>query len=486
MSLRTRIILTIASIALLLAIPGLYAVRQLDQLQSIMSGQVQRAARGNLAVGRLQVRLAEFERLQAAYAAFPGGDVRDEARAALTRAREHLVNLERFGYEEESRPAGALLDRLDSGFTRIEALVAAGQMEEATDAVEAMRPAIAGADEVLTEVSNAIDARSRAEMERARDLSDAAATSTVLALAICMTFAALLGLWTTRALIIPIARLRRAMAEVAGGKFQLPANLPYHRADELGDLSRSFRSMTNRLAELDQIKAEFMSIATHELKTPINVIGGYAELIQEGVYGEVTEAQEAPLISIREQVQALAGLVGELLDISRLEAGGLQLVMEPISTRDLFDRIERSFRGLAEQKNIRLEVELAGDAPTMIMADVDRLRDQVLGNLLSNALKFTPEGGLIRVRGWGQDGDLAIEVADTGPGIAADKVPFVFDKFFQIGEARSKGAGLGLAVAHDIVAAHGGRIEVESRVGEGTRFRMQIPARQGTEMATQS
>jgi signal transduction histidine kinase len=237
--------------------------------------------------------------------------------------------------------------------------------------------------------------------------------------------------------------------------------------------------MTHRLAELDRMKAEFMSIATHELKTPINVISGYAELMAERVYGDLSDKQGEALVAIREQTRVLTQLVNQLLDISRLEAGGLRLHVRAVSVVDLFRRVERSFEGLAQRRNIAFSVEIDPSAPATIDADAERLSDQVLGNLISNALKFTPEGGRIAVRVW-MDGDaLQIEVEDTGTGIPPDKLPYIFDKFYQVGDqARSKGAGLGLAIAHEVVEAHGGTIRAESEVGGGTRFHIALPVAQ--------
>jgi signal transduction histidine kinase len=264
---------------------------------------------------------------------------------------------------------------------------------------------------------------------------------------------------------------------VSAGEFIVPGGLPYDRRDEIGDLTRSFRSMTRQLADLDRMKADFMSVATHELKTPINVVSGYAELIQEGVYGEISEKQQVALTSIQEQSRILTQLVNQLLDISRLEAGGLKLEIGDLLLAELFDRVRRTFEVLANKQGIALNVQLDDAAPPTIPADGDRLRDQVLGNLLGNALKFTPEGGRIDVRGWTEDGHFRIEVADTGAGMAAEQLPHVFDKYFQIGEqARSKGAGLGLAIAHEVVVAHGGTISVESEEGRGTTFRIDLPA----------
>jgi signal transduction histidine kinase len=223
------------------------------------------------------------------------------------------------------------------------------------------------------------------------------------------------------------------MAAVSAGEFVVPGGLPYDRRDEIGDLTRSFRSMTRQLADLDKMKADFMSVATHELKTPINVVSGYAELIQEGVYGEISEKQRVALTSIQEQSRILTQLVNQLLDISRLEAGGLRLEIGELQLAELFERIHRTFEVLANKQGIALNVKLDDAAPLTIPADGDRLRDQVLGNLLGNALKFTPEGGRIEVRGRSDNGHFRIEVSDTGAGMAAEQLPHVFDKYFQIG-----------------------------------------------------
>jgi signal transduction histidine kinase len=265
------------------------------------------------------------------------------------------------------------------------------------------------------------------------------------------------------------------MAAVAGGEFDVPENLPYDRQDEIGDLSRSFRSMAQRLAELEKLKAEFIGIATHELKTPLNVIGGYAELIAEGVYGPVTEKHQEILGSIREQTRVLARMVNQLLDISRLEAGGFRLEMEQIDISAMFEAIQRTFEPLARKKNIHFEIAV-DSVPHLITGDGDRLRDQVIGNLLSNAFKFTPEGGHITVRAWSENGSLKVAVEDDGVGIPEDQLPYIFERWHQVGqEARTQGAGLGLNIAHDIIEAHGGSIHVESKAGHGATFCITLP-----------
>jgi signal transduction histidine kinase len=277
-------------------------------------------------------------------------------------------------------------------------------------------------------------------------------------------------------MVRPITQLRQAMARVAGGDFHVPDDLPYDRSDEIGHVSRSFRGMTARLEELDKLKAEFMSISTHELKTPINVISGYAELMHERVFGEVTPKQGEALSSIREQTKVLTQMVNQLLDMSRIEAGGMRLEILDVDLPEMFERLERTFQAMARKQGVGFEVSLAGNAPRLIPGDGDRLRDQVLGNLISNALKFTSPEGHVTVRGLREGEWMKIEVEDNGSGIPAEQLPHVFNKFYQVGEqARSKGAGLGLAIAHEVVSGHGGEISVVSTPGRGTCFTILLP-----------
>jgi signal transduction histidine kinase len=234
--------------------------------------------------------------------------------------------------------------------------------------------------------------------------------------------------------------------------------------------------MTNRLAELDRLKAEFVSIATHELRTPLNVISGYAELIAEGVYGEPTPGQREAIETIRDQTRVVSKRVSQLLDLSRLEAGGLRVEIKPVKCAELFHRIERAFAPLAQQRGITLEVVTDPSTPESVPMDLERMSDQVLGNLLSNALKFTPEGGRVSVHGRDADGWLAITVTDTGCGIPTAQLPYIFDKFYQVGDtAKKTGAGLGLTIASDVVKAHGGTITTESEIDRGTTFLVRLP-----------
>lgn len=477
MTLRTRFILVIGGVAVLLVLPALYAALQLSRLREIAADVSASHGAAYFAMGRYQAFLRDADRLARAYVAFGDPDLAARRDAALTNAGEHLQRLERAGYADVARRATAQTEQIASELGRIDALVQEGHAEDATGELETLLPLFTGADLLVQEIGTEIDRRSEADLAAAERISASALTGTLLALVACLFIAVLLGTWATHMLVNPINRLRYSMAAVAAGEFVVPPGLPYERADELGDLARSFRGMTQQLSDLDQMKADFMSIATHELKTPINVVGGYAELLGDGVYGEVSEQQRGALVSIQEQARILTQLVNQLLDISRLEAGGLRLEIVSTSVPELFERVRRTFEVLAHQQGIEFAVQLDDTAPDTIPADADRLRDQVLGNLIGNALKFTPAGGSIHVRGWGDADGLHIEVGDTGPGMPADQLPHVFDKYFQIGEqARSKGAGLGLTIAHDVVEEHGGTIGVTSQEGVGTTFHIVLPA----------
>jgi signal transduction histidine kinase len=476
MNLRWRLILTITGVALLLLLPAFYAAYHLSSLNTIAANASHTHGAAYLAMGRFQAHMTDASRLAVSHVSLVEANVAMRRDSALESARENLQRLARAGYSDVAERTATVVTRIERNMSVIDALLQTGQRDAATEALEDTRPLFTEAERMTQEIAAAIDAGSAKDLREARTISAAAYTTTLLGLASAIFIVVLLGAWVTTTMIRPIHRLRQAMAAVAGGEFVVPPKLPYERNDELGDLARSFRAMTEQLAALEKVKADFISIATHELKTPINVVGGYAELLSDGVYGPTTEQQAIALTAIQEQSRVLTQLVNQLLDISRLEAGGLRLEISDVDTADFFDRLRLTFGVLARKQEIDFEVELEPSAPPTIPADAARLRDQVLGNLLANAMKFTPEGGTISVRGFGDDGRFVMEVTDTGPGMPADQLPRVFDKYFQIGEqARSKGAGLGLTIAHDVVEEHGGTISVDSVEGSGTTFRVSLP-----------
>lgn len=488
MTLRTRLSLTIAGIALLLVLPAVYSVSQLRQLQSLAEGQ--RLSHGNayIALGRLQSSLSELKRSGVEFSIAPAvipqeselDSVLEEKSAsmvdALRAARSSIEQLDDAGYRAAADRARGAINPIGVATRRVELLMADNRRDESTTQFDVVKALIDATDPVLEAIGAEIDRNSTADIARAGRISTRAATSSLAALVLCMVLAITLGAWTTRALTVPIVRLRNAMSVVADGDFNVPTNLAFERDDEIGSASRSFRAMTLKLADLDKLKAEFLSFATHELRTPLNVVSGYAELLRDGVYGEMAPSQLEALEAIRDQTGVIAQLANQLLDIGRLEAGGLRLEMREIPLQELLQRVERSFDPLARQKDISLVIECDGSVPERVTVDPNRICDQVLGNLLSNALKFTPEHGEVRVSASRDDGDLVIEVRDTGAGIPADKLPQIFQRYYQVGdEARRTGAGLGLSIALAVARAHGGSIEAESMEDQGTVFRVRLP-----------
>ena len=308
------------------------------------------------------------------------------------------------------------------------------------------------------------------------------ARTTAAATGLAAGLAVLVALLSVGAVTAPLTRLRTAMSAVAGGSFTPPRDLPYARTDEIGDLTRSFRSMAERLAELDRLKAEFVSIASHELKTPVNVVRGYVEMLEDESYGEIDGRQREMFERIREQTDVLRERVDQLLALSRLEAQGMEVQLEPVTVSDLLEDLRRNFAGMAAQKRIVFGVTTEHTTPNAAMLDPRRVRDELLGNLLGNAFKFTPRGGNIDVRARGEAGWLVIEIRDSGEGIPAAELPYIFEKYYQAGHHAGRvGAGLGLAIAREIVEAHGGMISVESQRGVGSTFRVELPAaRQGS------
>ena len=235
--------------------------------------------------------------------------------------------------------------------------------------------------------------------------------------------------------------------------------------------------MTRQLTELDKLKAEFVSVASHELKTPINVILGYTQLLQEEIYGPLTEKQRSVSAVLEKQTKQLSVMVQQLLDVTRFEAGGSKLDLRPVDFRGFLHNLEESFQVLAVQRGVRFQVVLDDALPATVHWDADRM-NEVLGNLLSNAFKFTERGGEVDLLAVPVEQGLQIDVKDTGAGIAADQLPRIFEKFYQADNQRAAshaGSGLGLAIVRQIVEAHHGSVACDSTPGVGTTFTIILP-----------
>ncbi len=231
-----------------------------------------------------------------------------------------------------------------------------------------------------------------------------------------------------------------------------------------------------RLHELDRLKSVFVSNVSHELRTPMTSIKGYVENMLEGLGGGITEKQSHYLSRIKYNVERLTRMINDLLDLSRIEAGRVELCVGPVSVHEIVAEVVESFVPMARGKSVSLSAHFSGVLP-MIQGDRDKIH-QILGNLIQNAIKFTPAGGTIRVEPQARDdGLMQICVTDTGCGIAPRELDRVFERFYRSESApgETRGAGLGLAIAKSLVELHGGRIWVSSTPGQGSRFFFTVP-----------
>jgi signal transduction histidine kinase len=340
-------------------------------------------------------------------------------------------------------------------------------------------PALNKADSTVLVAERALRDRTSDQVaEQATTISRTAQGSAV-ALVLALLAAAAIAYWLTYSISKPIVELKSGMRAVADGDLSYRIEIPTDRAEEFAQLATSFEEMTRQLRELDKLKAEFVSVASHELKTPINVIIGYLQLLEEGVYGPLAEKQLQVHKTLGLQAHTLLRLVKQLLDVSRFEAGGGRLEPRAIRLEDLLAELGRAFHVLAVQREVELRVDHREGLPDEVYWDLDRI-NEVLGNLLSNAFKFTPRGGTVQLTVEPIPSGVQMSVRDTGAGIPADQLPRIFEKFYQADNQRSAhaaGTGLGLAIAKQIVEAHGGTISCESTPNVGTTFTLRLPTR---------
>ena len=496
MKLRERFVVTLVVIAIILAAPAAYAVTLIHDLRQDIVDITARNATRALQLVKVQAAFRDMVNSQTVFLAlanFPDAPEYASAKRQIAqnaaRVEEGFADLSQQSYGGEVQTARQAWDSLKTVLTQEQVLIESGNVEVADTLRRSVRDAsVQRLEQALNDLGTAIDEVGERQIAVATATADRASSITLLALGIALAAALLLGGWLTQSLVSPLQRLRRGMAVVAAGDFSPKlAEIP-ERPDEIGDLGHSFHRMTEQLAELDRLKAEFVSVASHELKTPLSVIKGYLSLLLDGIYGNVSEEQRKILASVGDQTDRLARLIQQLLDVSRFEAGGGRLEIKEVELKPFLQELASAFEPLAVQNEIEFGVHIEPDLPAAIQCDADRL-NEVLGNLLSNAFKFTPRNGRIRMLAGTADGGIGIAVSDTGVGVPPDKLPRIFEKFFQVdndAQPRSVGSGLGLAISREIVEAHGGTISAESRVGKGTTIRVFLPREPPVHEASES
>lgn len=478
MTLRARLSWGLFAITLVLIVPLLLSLRSLEHLYGTSRLLRDREFAASLLLGSFHERTDDARRAEDALLF-----IHDQKSAARMEGQiDGLVSLtdslDRYHLDLSATQIRASLDALRSAAREEYQQAAAGRGAVAEQISQRRtRPAIASVDSALGASETTLRQRTRQLIADATNETFNAERFVAGALPVALVLALAIGIWLMRSISRPVYALERGMHAIAGGDLSHELGLAPNDETEFGRLAASYRTMAVQLTELERLRAEFVGVASHELKTPINVIIGYLELLQEGIFGELTPKQKEILHTIGKQANGLTRLVKRLLDISRFEASGGKIEVRPVNLQTMLATLESSFSVLAMQRDIAFSVDHGDGLPSTVHWDEDRI-NEVLGNLVSNAFKFTPRGGRVALSVDSLDANVVITVADTGAGISPDQLPHIFDKFFQgdnQAQASSKGTGLGLAIAKEIVDAHAGRTTVESKVGEGTTFVVTLP-----------
>jgi signal transduction histidine kinase len=284
-----------------------------------------------------------------------------------------------------------------------------------------------------------------------------------------ITIALLIGILLARTISRPIRELTDATQVVASG--ELGHRVPVRTRDEIGELAASFNQMSADLAHSNQIRRQMTADIAHDLRTPLSVLLGYTEAFLDGKLEGTPETYKV----MHAEAQHLNYLIEDLRTLSLADSGELTLSRKLVDPGVLLERTASAHRTAAKAKGITLQTSIAGDLPE-IELDADRMA-QVLGNLINNALQFTPEGGEIKLSAASEANDIVLCVQDNGPGIPTEDLPFIFERFYKGDKSRSDAgaSGLGLGIARSLVEAHGATIAVESAPGEGTTFIIRLP-----------
>jgi signal transduction histidine kinase len=333
-----------------------------------------------------------------------------------------------------------------------------------------------------TELANAMTARTNAVIAQNASTYENSRNLFIGVAAGAIALALLLGFVLSWSLIGPIQRIDSRLAAIASGDFSGHVNVT--NRDELGALAANVNQMNDELRRLyreletaSQHKSDFLANMSHELRTPLNAIIGFSQVLREEMVGDVNEKQLEYLDDILSSGNHLLSLINDVLDLSKVEAGQVELELAPFSLQEALERGVAMVRERATKDGV--QVTLAANPDVDVVAGDERRVRQVIFNLLSNAVKFTPAGGSVDVWATQVNGEVTVSVADTGRGIAAEDLRRVFEEFQQTeaGIEQGEGTGLGLALSKRLVELHGGRIWVDSQLGRGSTFIFTLPTR---------
>ena len=293
-------------------------------------------------------------------------------------------------------------------------------------------------------------------------------TQLAFAFLVSLAVVGALAWYLSRRITGPVLALSQAADRIAQGRYDV--EVPHVPAgDEIGHLADRFGEMAARLAEAEELERNFLMSVSHELRTPLTAIRGHVAALREGVVTD-PELAEASLTVVAEEAERLGRLVGDVLDLAKLDAHRFTVLTEEVDMGRLCDRAYSTFAEEARRRGI--DYTSHSEAEPVIVSDGDRVL-QIISNLLANAFRWTPDGGRIDLALASANGSVTVDVADTGPGIRADERERIFRPFWS---HDGRGTGLGLPIARELAVALGGRIELETEVGAGSRFRLVLPA----------
>ncbi|WP_031514536.1 sensor histidine kinase [Desulfofalx alkaliphila] len=292
--------------------------------------------------------------------------------------------------------------------------------------------------------------------------------------------ATVLSLVLSRSLVKPLLEINKATKDMVEGNYN--SRVEVTSSDEIGMLAQSFNELSARLAEkvktleqIDNNRRDFVASISHELRTPLTIIQGYTEALRDGMAKDESQRQQY-LTYVHEELMRMRRLVDELLDMRRLETGQLKTNFSTVNIAQLTVHLIERFKPLFEEKNVSLQYDIPENLPD-VKADKDRLA-QVLTNLLDNALRVSGEGGQVSVTVQDLQAEISITVSDTGPGIAKEDIPLIWERFYKADKSRTRGGagtGLGLAISKRIIELHKGNIWVDSELGKGSQFTFTVP-----------
>ena len=483
-SLRTKLLMAFLAIEVLLVsvgVIGLLSLREADQ-------------RANQVVA-LQHKIEAYRQMQhdtlrQLYGVSTALALPNETTLAVS-----LRQINQFGYDLDrvsfvGKDEVALLDQVRDEYARFIAVVShIVDLIRNGRAAEAKRSELAElgplADK-LERLTNQLVNRAEADMVAGIDASrQTYAKSQILVAAVALASLVLtlvLGHAISRSVINPVGVIHHGLNRLAAGDFTQRIQVP--NRDELGELAAHVNSTCEELQQLyrsleeaSRHKSQFLANMSHELRTPLNAILGFSELLLDGIYGEPPEKMRSAVVRIQRNGKHLLGLINDVLDLSKIEAGQLRLSLADYSVEELVNGVYTSVESLAAEKKLGLRIAVPPRLPPA-RGDERRLA-QALFNLVGNAIKFT-DAGEVRIEVEAEGDSYKFSVRDTGPGIDEADQAKIFQEFQQVDNSITKvkgGAGLGLAIAKRIVEMHGGRIWVESRLGQGAKFSFMVPAR---------